>query len=95
MTVKVLLKRSVPEDKAEELRELIDQLRSATVGQPGYVAGETLRRIDKPGEFLVISKWRSLFAWQQWYDSEKRADIHSRIDQLLGSTTTFEVYGYD
>ena len=95
MTVKILLKRQVSEDKISELKELIDQLRTATTGQPGYISGDTLRRVDKPGEHLVISKWKSLAYWDRWFEQPKRVGIQQKIDDLLGSTTVYEVYEYD
>lgn len=95
MAVKILLKRKVPDDKADELKSLINELRSLTNGQPGYVSGETLKRLDKPGEILVISKWKTAAYWKQWFASQQRADIQNKIDALLGSETEYEVYDYD
>ena len=95
MTVKILLKRQTSEDKASELKELIDQLRAATTGQPGYVSGDTLRRIDQPGEHLVISKWKSRAYWDRWFEQPKRVAIQQKIDDLLGSPTVYEIYEYE
>ena len=87
MAIKILLKRRVPEDKAEALKELIDQLRAVTTGQPGYLSGETLRRIDQPGECLVVSKWKTRGNWDRWFEQPERAAIQQKIDDLLGSPT--------
>ncbi len=95
MTVKILLKRQVSEDKASELKELIDQLRDATTGQPGYISGDTLRRVDQPGERLVISKWKSRAYWDRWFEQPKRVVIQQKIDDLLGSPTVYEIYEYE
>lgn len=95
MTVKVLLKRKIPEDKADELKELIIQLRAITTGQPGYLSGETLRRIDQPGECLVISKWKSRKYWERWFEQPERVVIQQKIDALLGSPTVYEIYEYE
>lgn len=95
MTVKILLKRQVPEDKVGELKELIDQLRLATTGQPGYISGDTLRRVDQPGEHLVISKWKSRAYWNRWFEQPKRVEIQQKIDDLLGSPTVYEIYEYE
>lgn len=95
MTVKILLKRDVDEDRTAELKRLIDQLRAATAGQPGYLSGETLKRVEGPGECLVISKWKSRAYWQRWFDHPQRALIQDKIDALLGSPTVYEIYEYD
>jgi heme-degrading monooxygenase HmoA len=85
----------VPTDKAEELKALINQLRSVTMGTTGYIAGETLKRVDQPGESLVVTKWQSEFYWNQWLESKERAEIQGKIDELIGSETKYEVYEYD
>ena len=93
--IKILIKRKVSEDKKEELTSLINQLRSITMGTPGYIAGETLKRLDKPGETLVVTKWQSDYYWNQWFQSKERSKIQDKIDQLLGEETQYEIYEYD
>ncbi len=93
--IKVHIRRKVPPEKMEALRALINELRSLTMGQPGYIAGETLQRADHPGESLVVSKWQSADYWQQWLQSEARSKIQDKIDQLLGQETVYEIYEYD
>jgi heme-degrading monooxygenase HmoA len=93
--IRIHIKRSIPEDKREDLMALIIQLRSMTTGKPGYISGETLKRLDKPGESLVVTKWQSIHYWNQWFQSEERAEIQNKIDQLLGEETRYEMYEYD
>ena len=93
--IKVHIKRKVSEEKKEALLVLINQLRSITMGVPGYIAGETLKRADKPGESLVVTKWQSEFYWEQWLQSKERAELQDKIDRLLGEPTQYEIYEYD
>jgi len=93
--IKIHIRRKVPEDKVDDLKLLINQLRGVTMGTPGYVAGETLKRVDQPAESLVVTKWQSEFYWKQWLQSKERAEIQDKIDQLLGSETRYEIYEYD
>jgi heme-degrading monooxygenase HmoA len=93
--IKIHIRRKVPEDKADDLKLLINQLRGVTMGTPGYVAGETLKRVDQPAESLVVTKWQSEFYWKQWLQSKERAEIQEKIDQLIGSETRYEIYEYD
>jgi heme-degrading monooxygenase HmoA len=74
---------------------LINQMRATILGNTGYLSGETLKRIDQPGEILVVSKWQSHFYWKQWYESREREEIQARIDQLLETPTQYEIYEYD
>lgn len=92
MAVKILIKRKVPQHKTEELSKLLKHLRALTMIQPGYISGETLDRVDVPGENLVISTWQSVESWRNWVLSKERQGIQERIDELLGEKTTYEIY---
>jgi heme-degrading monooxygenase HmoA len=93
--IRIHIRRKVPENKVDDLKLLINRLRGVTMGTPGYIAGETLKRIDKPGESLVVTKWQSEFYWEQWLQSKERSEIQDKIDRLLGSVTQYEIYEYD
>ena len=95
MAIRVLVKRECSEDKVDALRELTDKMRVLAMGQSGYVSGETLKRIDRPGASLVISKWKSLAAWQNWFKTPERENMQRKIDELLQVETQYEIYDYD
>ena len=65
------------------------------MNEAGYITGETLKRVDRPGEYLVISTWRSNQEWRKWVLSEERTGIQSKIDKLLGTETQYEIYAYE
>ncbi len=92
MSVKIFIKRKVSDKNIIELTILLKKLRSLTLGQPGYISGETLRRIDKKGECMVISTWRSLEDWDSWVNNSERIAIQTEIDSLLGEQTEYAVY---
>ena len=92
MSVKIFIKRTVSESKVPELTILLKRLRSVTLMQPGYISGQTLKRLDKVNECIVISTWRSLEDWNDWIKNEKRMAIQSEIDELLGTETEYALY---
>ena len=92
MSVKIFIKRIVPEGKVPELTVLLKRLRSVTLMQPGYISGQTLKRLDQPGDSMVISTWRSIEDWNDWVKNNKRIAIQKEIDDLLGSETEYEIY---
>ena len=94
MSVKILIKRKVSADKTAKLKELVMQLRALSIKQPGYVSGESLKNLDRPDEYLVVSTWDNLGAWKAWESSIARAQIQGKIDDLLGQKTEYEVYQY-
>jgi len=95
MAVKILIKRNIPQYRAKDLMPFFRQLRAIASNQPGYISGETLKRIDRSGQYLVISTWRSNDDWQRWVQSKKRTEIQSMIDSMLGEITEYEIYEYN
>ena len=92
MTVKIFIKRIVSNENVLALTLLLKKLRSLTLNQPGYIFGETLKRVDRDDECMVISTWRSLDDWNAWLNNQERATIQSEIDLLLGQETIYSVY---
>lgn len=94
MAVKILITRTVPEDKGIEMLKLFRDLRSIAAQQTGYITGETLKSSDRPDVFLVISTWESETDWEKWLLNKERQEIQNRIDTLLGGKTTYEMFHY-
>ncbi|MBI5064449.1 MAG: antibiotic biosynthesis monooxygenase [Desulfatitalea sp.] len=94
MAVKALIKRSIPASKAREMIPLFRQMRALAMNMDGYISGETLRNLNNSEEFLVISSWQSSEEWVKWLKSPERQKIQSRIDELLGGQTQYEIYHY-
>ena len=94
MAVKVFIKRLVPQDKARAMIPLFRQMRASAATQSGYITGETLRSLEKPDEFMVISTWQSSEDWKKWLQSEERNEVQSKIDKLLGGETEYDIYHY-
>ncbi len=95
MTVKIVIKRMVPKHTEKELLPLIKELRILTTRQEGYISGETLQRIDKPGETVVVSTWETVEDWDRWANSPDRASLQNKIDRLLGKETEYEIYSHN
>jgi heme-degrading monooxygenase HmoA len=94
MAIKALIKRQVPAGKAREMITLFRQVRMLATAQEGYISGETLRNMQKPEDFIVISTWQTIQDWKNWLANPERKDLQNKIDQLLGGETIYEVYHY-
>jgi len=92
MTVRVFIKRRVPQNEVPQITELLKRMRTLSLAQPGYVYGETLARHDHPDEYLVISTWRSIGDWNNWMNNPQRAEVQQEIDLLLSEETEYAVY---
>jgi len=94
MSIKALIKRTVPQEKARNMLHLFMEMRTLATAQPGYISGETMKSIEKPDEYLVISTWESADDWEKWMLSKERQAIQGKIDALLGGKTTYEIFQY-
>jgi len=92
MAVKILIKRSIGQEVAPVVRPLIVELRAHAMKQPGYISGETLKSIERPGEYLVISTWQSLDEWNKWLNSQDRKILEDKIDSITGQATEYTAY---
>jgi heme-degrading monooxygenase HmoA len=94
MAVKIFIKRVIAEGRINDLLPLFRRLRNLATNQPGYISGETLKRIDSPGEYLVISTWQSLDDWREWVVFRERIEVQNEIDARLDEDTIYEIYQY-
>ena len=94
MAVKIFIRRVIAEERINDLLPLFRHLRNLATNQPGYISGETLKRIDSPDQYLVISTWQSLDDWRQWVVSRERIEVQNEIDARLDEETIYEIYQY-
>jgi heme-degrading monooxygenase HmoA len=71
------------------------RLRSKAMHAKGYISGETLRSLDDPNEYLVISTWNSLDDWRHWEAEKERQEIQNQIDSLLRAPALQRVFVYE
>ncbi|MBI3954262.1 MAG: antibiotic biosynthesis monooxygenase [Chloroflexi bacterium] len=91
MSVKVIMERTVKTGREKELAELLKELRSRGLHQPGYISGETLLDVDHPRTHIVISEWHSLDEWRKWEGSAERQGLVVRVERLLEQPTRTRV----
>lgn len=94
MAVKILIKRIVPKEDVKDPVPLFREMRILALTQPGYISGETMRKLHSPEQFLVISTWESSDDWERWLQRKERKAIQDRIDSILGGKTQYEIYHY-
>ena len=92
MTVRVFIEREVEPGQEAKLQLLMMQARAKAIKSNGYISGETLRAIDNPNKFLVISNWNSAEDWKAWEKSAERAQLQTEIAALLLGKEKCTVY---
>ena len=92
MLAKVLIQRNFKSGHTKEIVALLNDMRSAAMGQSGYLSGLTLMEPDNPNKMLVISTWQSLKDWNRWKSNEKRIQLESMLVIYQEGSTRYEEY---
>jgi len=87
-----MIKRKLKINKPEALLPLLEDLHARATKQPGYISGETLRSLEDPEDFLVVSKWETADDWKKWLQSKERREIQGRVDSMIGEKTFYDIY---
>ncbi len=87
MAVRVTIEREVIPGFQETVVDLLRELRSKSVVQPGYVSGQTVVDAFSPTKFLMISTWSSLDGWKEWEESSERLSMIEEISPYMQRPT--------
>lgn len=90
--IKVLLERCVRKENLSKLLATLEDIRAASLRQPGYVTGETLIKGTDPLDVLVISTWISESHWNAWTTSQERIMLNDMINHLIEGEAKVNVY---
>jgi len=92
MAVKVFIKRYVKKGKTKEAVELLKDVRSHALKQPGYISGETLINHYDPCNITVVSTWQTIGDWIRWQESDERSAKKDQLEGLQEGPANFEIY---
>jgi len=95
MAVKILIYRKVRPGKEKELSDAVRNLRSKAIHAEGYISGETLRSVEDPSIHLVISTWKGIEDWHNWFNTPERKAFQQKIDTILKERTKIAPYEYE
>jgi heme-degrading monooxygenase HmoA len=83
MAVKVLIERHVKKGKEGYLIELLNNLRTELLSQPGYISGELLQSREDKATIFALSSWQNELDWKSWEGDPKRLEVEAKIAPLL------------
>ena len=92
MTVRVLIEREVETGQEMKIQQLMTQLRAKAMKIKGYISGETLRALDNPHKFLVISNWTTVEDWKIWEKNPDRLKVQEEMNSLLLGKEKASIY---
>lgn len=90
--IKIIIERRIMPGLEEDYEQAARQAMRASLGARGFVGGETLVEMGHSDRRLMITKWRDLRAWKEWYTSEARSNVMQHILPLLTEEETIRIY---
>jgi heme-degrading monooxygenase HmoA len=94
MAVRIIIDRKVKKGKESDFSKLLRELRSKAIPSKGYISGETLRSLDDPYNYIVITTWQSVDEWKRWEKDPERKKIQAKIEKLMARPTKTKIYVY-
>ena len=92
MLARILIKRKFRKDQPEKIVDLLNEIRSAAMRQPGYISGETLINYAEPHDISVLCTWQSINNWLKWKDSAERKQYEAMLEVFQIGPTEYEEY---
>lgn len=89
MAIKVISKRVFRIERKEKLLPLLRELRKHAKKQKGFISRATFSSLTDPGEYIVISEWKTVDYWKKWMDDKTTQEIQAKIDSLIGEKNIF------
>ena len=92
--VKVIIERRCRPDKEAEIESILVELRTRAMQQPGFISGETLKSVNDPMLWLVISTWVDDDTWTTWENSPSRGQIISKMEPFMYVPEKVSIFNY-
>jgi heme-degrading monooxygenase HmoA len=92
--VRVIIEHRCKPGKEAELWSLLGELRGKVINQSGHVSSETLRSLDDPSYWMVISTWTDVKRWKAWEVSRERKETINKIKQVLVTPEKVSVFSF-
>jgi heme-degrading monooxygenase HmoA len=81
--IKIIIERRIMPGLEEEYEAAAREAMRQSLGVRGFIGGESLVVSGHQDRRLMITKWRDLRAWKEWYTSEERSRAMQRLLPLL------------
>jgi len=87
--IKVIIERYIAEGLETPYEKAVGELLTAMTSAPGYISGESLVDCRESNHYVVIAWWTSENAWNEWFHSEQRKELHTTIAPFLQTDEKF------
>lgn len=90
--IKIIIERRIMPGLEEEYEQAAREAMRQSLGANGFFGGESLVEQNRSDHRLMITKWRDLRAWMEWYNSDARTQAMQRIQPLLTEDERITIY---
>lgn len=90
--IKIIIERRIMPGLEEEYEEAAREAMRQSLDARGFVGGESLVELGHNDRRLMITKWRNISAWKEWYQSEQRARVMQQLLPLLSEEERIRIY---
>jgi heme-degrading monooxygenase HmoA len=94
MAIRVIIEREIEPGNEIKFLQILIQLRGRAIQEKGYISGETLRALDDPNKYIIVSTWNNVEDWKSWENSPKRKEIEKELDRFLRGQSKSNIYIY-
>ncbi|MCP4747591.1 MAG: antibiotic biosynthesis monooxygenase [Desulfobacteraceae bacterium] len=92
MFAKIIIKRHFKTGNTEQIKALLNELRSHAMQQPGYISAETLVKKDCFDCMTIIATWQNIKSWYHWKNHPVRMKFEAMLDLYQIEPTQYEEY---
>jgi antibiotic biosynthesis monooxygenase (ABM) superfamily enzyme len=90
--IKVIIERKIAPGLDLNYQAAIKATLKDVLDAPGYISSESLSDINRPKHKMLITKWTSVKAWEDWHKSEQRNSVVSAISLVLEEPEKITLY---
>lgn len=94
MAIRVIIEREIEPGNEIKFLQILIQLRGRAMQEKGYISGETLRALDDPNKYIIVSTWNNVEDWKSWENSPKRKEIEKELGRFLRGQSKSNIYIY-
>mmetsp|Transcript_8723 Transcript_8723/g.15308 ORF Transcript_8723/g.15308 Transcript_8723/m.15308 type:complete len:105 (-) Transcript_8723:213-527(-) len=89
--VRVLSERMMVPGKEKVVKTLMLGVERTVRTQAGFVRGEILRDVNKPGLYMILTEWESMRHLNMWFDTPFYKDTMKQLNNTLQEPTSYRI----
>lgn len=90
--IKVIIERNIAQGLEANYEAAVRSTLKSVLDAPGYISSEALTDIHRNKHRILITKWTSLKAWEDWHASDERKMAIAEITAALEEPEKITVF---